>query len=133
MYLDMISKDMIVMKANRHKYYVDHDFYCTQCGNKGLPVCRTNHNPGKPGHLKKLFCLQCDKETNHAECISGSNYSLDDFIYEFESGIFTEEGLRTTVIPEAYDVVDDTWCEQVKSSDEVNIDEWMEIFGVVGA
>lgn len=77
-----------------NRFITDHEFYCTQCGTKGLPVVRKKGAEREPGHLKKLFCLKCQKETNHAECIPNSKYTHDDFIREFEAGNFTEEGLR---------------------------------------
>ena len=43
------------------------DFYCTKCGMKGIPVFRTIGQEREPGHLKKLFCLHCQEETNMAE------------------------------------------------------------------
>ena len=71
------------------------DFYCTICGNKGIPVFRTTKQEKEPGHLKKLFCLYCQKEVNMAEIKSiGGKYNLEDFWIEYEYGNFTENGLR---------------------------------------
>ena len=70
------------------------DFYCTICGNKGIPIFRTVGQEREPGHLKKLFCLYCQKETNMAEIRSIGKYSLNDFWIEYEYGNFTKEGER---------------------------------------
>lgn len=70
------------------------DFYCTKCGMKGIPVFRTVGQEREPGHLKKLFCINCQKETNAAEVRSNSKYSLDDFWIEYEYGNFDQEGNR---------------------------------------
>ena len=70
------------------------DFYCTKCGTKGIPCFRTVGKEREPGHLKKLFCLNCQKEQNMAEIRSRGKYNLNDFWIEYEYGNFNEEGLR---------------------------------------
>ena len=70
------------------------DFYCTQCGSRGLPVVRTGGNAREPGHLKKLYCPQCRTQTNHAEIRPFGKYDYEDFQIEFIHGNFDEEGLR---------------------------------------
>ena len=70
------------------------DFYCTKCGMKGIPVFRTIGQEREPGHLKKLFCLNCQEETNAAEVRFNSKYTLDDFWIEYEGGNFDEAGNR---------------------------------------
>lgn len=70
------------------------DFFCVHCGKRGIPVWRKKGKAREDGHLKKLYCIYCGKETNHAECKIGTPYSYDDFKIEFEYGNFTEDGLR---------------------------------------
>lgn len=70
------------------------DFYCTQCGNKGLPVVRTSKKVREPGHLKKLYCPQCKIQTNHVEVRPFGKYNYEDFQIEFIHGNFDEEGQR---------------------------------------
>lgn len=70
------------------------NFYCTQCGQKGIPIQRKKGQLRKPGHLKKLFCLKCEKETNHCECVPFSKYTYEDFQNEFLNNNFTKEGTR---------------------------------------
>lgn len=70
------------------------DFYCTQCGNKNIPIIRQEGQKREPGHLKKLFCLYCAKETNNVEIKYPSQYTLDDFWIEFNYGNFDAEGNR---------------------------------------
>ena len=70
------------------------EFYCTQCGNKGLPVWRKKGAEREAGHLKKLFCLNCKKETNHCECRPFTKYEFKDFQIEYEYGNFSEDGQR---------------------------------------
>ena len=42
-------------------------FFCVECGNEGIPVLRKKGFQRKEGHLKKLFCVFCNEETNHEE------------------------------------------------------------------
>ena len=70
------------------------DFYCTKCGNKGLPIIRSVGKEREPGHLKKIFCLHCQEERNMVEIRNVGKYTLNDFWLEYEYGNFTEEGER---------------------------------------
>lgn len=70
------------------------DFYCTCCGCKGIPIFRTVGQEREPGHLKKLFCLNCQKEVNMVEIRNIGKYNLDDFWIEYEYKNFDEEGKR---------------------------------------
>ena len=47
--------------------YESHDFYCINCGNKGLPVFRNNGRLHSSFHRKKLWCCHCKTECNHIE------------------------------------------------------------------
>ena len=69
------------------------DFYCVICGNKGIPVIRHGAQREK-GHLKKLFCLCCNKETNHAEIRHFGGYTLENFYQEYNHKNFDENGNR---------------------------------------
>lgn len=66
------------------------DFYCTECGHKGIPVIRKVGREKEPGHLKKLFCLYCNKETNHVEIRPNGKYNINDFFIEYSNGNFVE-------------------------------------------
>ena len=70
------------------------DFYCTRCGNKGIPIFRNSGQERPPGHLKKLFCLHCGEEVNMVEISPTGKYTLDDFLIEFNYGNFDEDGNR---------------------------------------
>mgnify|MGYP006988906832 CR=1 FL=1 len=37
------------------------DFYCTHCGNKGIPIIRPAGQERESGHLKKIFCFYWSK------------------------------------------------------------------------
>lgn len=70
------------------------NFYCTRCGHKGIPISRQDNKMREPGHLKKLYCMFCGQEVNHAECKEFSKYTHEEFLEEFEGGNFTEDGER---------------------------------------
>lgn len=46
---------------------VESDFYCTECGNKGIPLPRSKNRQRAYGHIKDLYCCQCRKITKHKE------------------------------------------------------------------
>ena len=70
------------------------EFYCVFCGKKGIPVFRKAGQGREAGHLKKLYCLNCNRETNHAEVRPYGKYNLSDFYKEFTWGNFDDEGNR---------------------------------------
>lgn len=92
----------------RTKNTVQSDFYCTQCGSKGIPIQRRVGSAREAGHLKKLFCLKCHKETNHAECKPGSKYTYQDFLFEFNNHNFSGEGLRIHTYNELRSKINET-------------------------
>ena len=73
--------------------YSSSRFFCTACGNEGLSIMRSNGQQREAGHLKKLYCIYCKKEVNHAEIKENGNYTIEDFKREFNSGVFVD-GLR---------------------------------------
>ena len=66
------------------------DFYCTECGNKGIPIMRRPGGQREAGHLKNLYCIHCRKETNHVEIRPFGAYTYDDFLREFNLGRFVQ-------------------------------------------
>lgn len=63
-----------------------HDFYCICCGKKGIPVMRKVGHQHSKHHMKKLFCITCQKEVNHVEC---KNYEdVIEFKENFENGVY---------------------------------------------
>lgn len=81
------------MSAKR-SFTLDSNFYCVFCGNKGIPIARKSGASREGGHLKKLYCLKCNQETNHVECKEFTKYSYSDFIFEYENDNFDKNGLR---------------------------------------
>ena len=66
-----------------------HEFYCTCCGNRGIPIARNTASQRGRGHLKKLYCIYCKKEVNHYECYNQKD--VEKFKRKFENGDFIEE------------------------------------------
>lgn len=85
----------------------DNEFYCAICHNKGIPVIRRKGAEREAGHLKKLFCLTCGKETNHVECRPWSGYTYDDFLIEIEHSNFTDDGQRKVSYGELKGLIND--------------------------
>ena len=75
-------------------FSLESEFYCCKCGNKGIPIARIKGREREAGHLKKLFCLTCQREWNHVECKPFSHYSKEDFDIEFREHNFDENGNR---------------------------------------
>ena len=69
-------------------------FFCTQCGNEGLPLMRPKGKIREAGHLKKLYCVHCKQEVNHVEIRDGGDYTKEDFMREYSLGRF-KDGVRT--------------------------------------
>ena len=87
------------------KYLASH-FYCTQCGNEGIPVQRKKGQERETGHLKRLYCIYCKEEVNHVEIKENDLYTYEDFREEFELGRF-KEGNRE-------DINDLTICDSLE-------------------
>lgn len=95
------------------------DFYCSLCGTKGIPIPRRKGAAREAGHLKKLFCICCNKETNHVECRSGTKYDYSDFIIEYEYGNFSEEGNRIRTYGELKGLINDGIIKKKKTLADV--------------
>ena len=68
--------------------YTMSDFYCTNCGRQGIPIARKKGQQREQGHLKKLFCIYCGKDTNHVEVKPFGSYTYANFKEEFDLGRF---------------------------------------------
>lgn len=70
--------------------YLPSHFYCTKCGKEGIPVQRKIGQERETGHLKRLYCIYCNEETNHAEIKENGIYTYEDFQEEFSLGRFKD-------------------------------------------
>lgn len=74
----------------KNKEITKSEFYCTKCGQRGIPIARRAGIQREAGHLKKLYCLHCREETNHAEIRPFGSYNYEDFYEEFKLGRFVD-------------------------------------------
>lgn len=70
------------------------EFYCCKCGRRGIPILRKKGAEREAGHLKRLWCINCQQEWNHVECKPWTKYTVEDFEIEFKTGNFDEQGNR---------------------------------------
>ena len=69
--------------------------FCCNCGKEGVPITRRPGRYRAAGHLKKLYCIHCGKDWNHAEVRSMySDYNYEDFKLEMEYNNFDKNGNR---------------------------------------
>lgn len=69
--------------------------FCCNCGKEGIDIARINGHYREAGHLKKMYCIHCKKEWNHAEVRPFySDYSYEDFKLEMQYNNFDEHGNR---------------------------------------
>lgn len=47
--------------------FESHEFYCTKCGQRTIPLARKSGQIHKKFHLKKLYCIYCKEEINCVE------------------------------------------------------------------
>jgi hypothetical protein len=73
---------------NKNKTMTISDFYCIECSSRGIPIMRMAGKEREAGHLKKLYCVKCQKETNHVEIRPFGKYTYQDFLLEFKTGRF---------------------------------------------
>lgn len=69
--------------------FEEHQFYCINCGKRGIPLARTRAKSREKFHRKKLYCLNCGTEVNHVEC--RNKEEVDQFLEWFDEGVFKEE------------------------------------------
>ena len=76
--------------------YESHDFYCLNCGQKGLPCQRKHGQQREPFHRKRLYCVFCKTDVNHIEIRNQEEKEI--FMEAYNNGEYkteSEESLRT--------------------------------------
>ena len=66
-----------------------HDFYCINCGNKGIPLTRQGNKKKGEGHRKNMYCYHCKHTVNHIECRNDTE--VYEFKQAFEAGEYEKE------------------------------------------
>lgn len=79
--------------------YEMHDFYCVNCGHKGLPCLRNNGRLHGEFHRKKLWCCHCKVEINHIEVRNQEEKEI--FMEAFNSGEYQEEAAESLSVVRA--------------------------------
>lgn len=74
--------------VKKYATYTVSEFYCTYCGQKGIPIARRAGKQRETGHLKKLYCPNCGLTLNHAEIRPFGQYRYENFKEEFDLGRF---------------------------------------------
>lgn len=69
--------------------YEEHEFYCLNCGNKGIPIQRRAGQLHGSGHRKSLYCIHCQLEVNHMEC--RNSFEAEQFKENFIKGVYKDE------------------------------------------
>jgi len=81
------------MAGSRRKNELMSDFWCINCGRKGIPVLRNRGRVREQGHRKALYCVTCKTIINHIE--TRNKDEAEQFRRDFESGRFKEEAERS--------------------------------------
>ena len=55
------------MSRKNCRNYETVNFYCINCGNKGIPIARMGNNRKDKGHRKNMYCPTCRHTVNHIE------------------------------------------------------------------
>lgn len=66
-----------------------HDFYCINCGKKGIPISRQNGHKREAFHRKWMYCPNCKHTVNHIEC--RTQEEKEQFMADFLVGKYQEE------------------------------------------
>jgi hypothetical protein len=69
--------------------YVQHEFYCINCGERGIPLSRKVGQIHGKNHRKKLYCPNCRNTVNHIECRNFEE--VNKFKENFVNGVYKDE------------------------------------------
>ena len=73
----------------RNRGYEPHDFYCMNCGTKGISLFRPQSRKREQFHRKKLYCPHCKQTVNHIEC--KNSWEVEEFKINFTNGVYENE------------------------------------------
>lgn len=76
-------------RNSRRQSMALHDFYCINCGNKGIGLMRKQGFKHQGMHRKKLYCVHCKCEVNHVECKTFDE--VEEFRENFANGVYKDE------------------------------------------
>ena len=77
------------MSRKNCRNYETVNFYCINCGSKGIPIARMGNNRKDKGHRKNMYCPTCRHTVNHIECKTSEE--VEKFKEEFKQGVYEHE------------------------------------------
>lgn len=77
------------MARNRYNMKESHEFYCINCGNKGMDLFRETSHKHSKHHRKQLYCYHCKEIVNMIEC--KDILEVEEFKMNFEKGVYKDE------------------------------------------
>ena len=75
--------------GRRANNFLFHDFYCINCGQKGIPLTRQQSHQRGAFHRKLMYCYHCQHTVNHIEC--RNEIEKAQFLLDFAEGKYKEE------------------------------------------
>lgn len=66
-----------------------HQFYCINCGQAGIPLMRRKNRQRERFHRKVLYCYHCHQDVNHIECKNDEDIRI--FKENFRKGVYKNE------------------------------------------
>lgn len=76
-----------------YRRYEEHNFYCLQCGRRGIPLQRDKGHRHEKMHRKKLYCIYCKTEVNHIEC--NTLDEIETFQKNYKKGVYEDEAIAS--------------------------------------
>lgn len=81
------------MAGTRRQLDLTSEFWCINCGNKGIPIVRERGHRRGPGHRKAMYCITCKQTVNHVE--TRNEEEARKFREDFAAGLFREEAKQS--------------------------------------
>lgn len=75
--------------GKRTNAFTVNDFYCINCGEKGIPLTRQQSKDKGAFHRKLMYCWHCKHTVNHIEC--RNELEKQEFLTNFLNGTYKEE------------------------------------------
>lgn len=75
--------------GKRANVFNTHDFYCINCGKKGIPLTRQQSKQHGAFHRKLMYCWNCKHTVNHIEC--RNELERQEFLAHFNAGDYYNE------------------------------------------
>ena len=77
------------MAGSRKRRETLSEFWCINCGKKGIPIMRDRSGIRGAGHRKALYCVTCRTVVNHVETRNAEEAQR--FREDYDAGRYAEE------------------------------------------